>query len=47
MAHDLLAEADRLMYEAKGERTNHVARLRVRVENGSLVEIASSDAAGD
>src|SRR5688500_13386670 len=33
LAHDLLAEADRLMYEAKSERANHVARLRVRVEN--------------
>jgi GGDEF domain-containing protein len=45
LAHDLLAEADRLMYEAKGERVNHVARLRVRVENDSLVGLSPSDPA--
>jgi diguanylate cyclase (GGDEF)-like protein len=39
LAHDLLAEADRLMYEAKGERANHVARLRVRVHADALVEL--------
>jgi diguanylate cyclase (GGDEF)-like protein len=43
LAHDLLAGADRLMYEAKSERANHVARLRVRVERDALVEIPPSE----
>jgi len=43
LAHDLLAEADRLMYEAKSERVNHVARLRVRVENEALIQITTPE----
>jgi diguanylate cyclase (GGDEF)-like protein len=39
LANDLLAEADRLMYEAKGNRLDHAARLRVRIEGDSLVEL--------
>jgi len=39
IAHDLLARADKLMYEAKGERASHVYPLRVRLENGTLVEL--------
>ena len=38
LAHELLARADKLMYEAKGTRAEHVHRLGVRIENGSLVE---------
>ena len=41
LAHDLLAHADKLMYEAKGERADHVYRLRVRIQNGALVELGS------
>src|SRR5512145_1659540 len=37
LAHDLLARADTLMYEAKSERSAKVSRVRVRVENGALV----------
>lgn len=39
LAHDLLARADKLMYEAKGEHASHVYPLRVRIENGVLVEV--------
>jgi diguanylate cyclase (GGDEF)-like protein len=40
LAHDLLARADRLMYEAKGERASHVSTVRVRIEDGGLAEMA-------
>lgn len=40
LAHELLARADKLMYEAKGTRAEHVHRVGVRIENGSLVEEA-------
>jgi diguanylate cyclase (GGDEF)-like protein len=39
LAHDLLAEADRLMYGAKGERADHVAKVHVRVDGGTLLEL--------
>jgi diguanylate cyclase (GGDEF)-like protein len=38
LAHELLARADKLMYEAKGTRAEHVHRVGVRIENGSLIE---------
>jgi len=43
LAHDLLARADKLMYEAKSERAAQVSRVRVRVENGALVELAPDE----
>jgi len=43
LAHELLARADKLMYEAKGERASHVYPLRVRVEGGALVELTSDE----
>ena len=43
LAHDLLARADKLMYEAKSERASHVATVRVRIEDGSLVELLQDD----
>src|SRR3954471_15462309 len=43
LAHELLARADKLMYEAKGERASHVYPLRVRVENGALVELGPDE----
>src|SRR5688500_6392723 len=43
LANDLLAEADRLMYEAKGERANHVARLRMKIDGQAIVPITESD----
>jgi len=43
LAHELLARADKLMYEAKGEQADHVYPLRVRIEHGALVEMESDD----
>jgi diguanylate cyclase (GGDEF)-like protein len=43
LAHDLLARADTLMYEAKGERADHVFPIRVQIENGQLVELAADE----
>src|SRR5947208_5743808 len=37
LAADLIERADKLMYEAKSERTNHIYLLRARIENGALV----------
>jgi diguanylate cyclase (GGDEF)-like protein len=45
LAHDLLARADKLMYEAKGERASHIYTLRVMIENGGLVELADDELA--
>jgi diguanylate cyclase (GGDEF)-like protein len=39
LAHDLLARADELMYEAKGERASRIHPIRVHIQNGTLVEI--------
>jgi GGDEF domain-containing protein len=39
LAADLIQRADKLMYEAKGERANHIYLLRTRIENGMLVDI--------
>jgi diguanylate cyclase (GGDEF)-like protein len=44
LANDLLARADKLMYEAKGGRASQVYRTYVRVENGRLVDDASPGA---
>jgi diguanylate cyclase (GGDEF)-like protein len=39
LAAELIHRADKLMYEAKGRRSDHVHAVAVRVENGALVEI--------
>jgi GGDEF domain-containing protein len=41
LAADLIQRADKLMYEAKGERANHIYLLRAKVENGQLVDVSS------
>ena len=43
LAHDLLARADKLMYEAKGERATQVSCVRVRIDEGSLVEMSPDE----
>jgi diguanylate cyclase (GGDEF)-like protein len=43
LAHDLLARADKLMYEAKVERATKVSCLRVRIDGGMLVEVSPDD----
>jgi len=43
LAHELLARADKLMYEAKGERSSQVYPVRVRVENGAILELGPDE----
>src|SRR5207248_938752 len=45
LAADLIQRADQLMYEAKGQRANHIYLVRARLENGVLVEITSDQSA--
>ena len=39
LAHELLERADKLMYEAKHERADHIHPLSVRIDEGRLVEL--------
>jgi hypothetical protein len=39
LAQELLERADKLMYEAKQTRADHIHPLSVRIENGALVEL--------
>jgi diguanylate cyclase (GGDEF)-like protein len=39
LAQELLERADKLMYEAKHERADHIHPLSVRIENGALVQL--------
>jgi diguanylate cyclase (GGDEF)-like protein len=39
LAQELLERADKLMYEAKSERADHIHPLSVAIENGKLVEM--------
>jgi len=39
LAGELIQRADKLMYEAKGERASHSFALRMRISNGELVEM--------
>jgi GGDEF domain-containing protein len=49
IAHELLARADKLMYDAKGDRDrlhegpSQIAPIRVKIENGELVELAADE----
>jgi diguanylate cyclase (GGDEF)-like protein len=43
LAADLIQRADKLMYEAKGERASHIYLVRGRVENGELVDLTNDD----
>jgi len=43
LAQDLLSRADKLMYEAKEERTNDIRSLRVRLEKGVLIELGPDE----
>jgi diguanylate cyclase (GGDEF)-like protein len=42
LAADLIQRADKLMYEAKGERASHIYLVRARLENGVLCEITDA-----
>jgi diguanylate cyclase (GGDEF)-like protein len=39
LAQELLERADKLMYEAKNKRADHIHPLSVAIENGKLVEL--------
>jgi PleD family two-component response regulator len=43
LAHDLLGRADKLMYEAKGDRASHIYPVRVRIESGGLRELSDDE----
>jgi GGDEF domain-containing protein len=43
LASGLINEADKLMYEAKGERASHIFLMRARVSNGDLIELADDE----
>jgi diguanylate cyclase (GGDEF)-like protein len=43
----LIQRADKLMYEAKGQRASHIYLVRVRVENGELLEITDDEPAAE
>jgi diguanylate cyclase (GGDEF)-like protein len=43
LAADLIQRADKLMYEAKSERANHIYLLRAKLENGAVVDCLDGD----
>jgi GGDEF domain-containing protein len=43
LAGQLIQRADKLMYEAKGERASHIFLLRMKIENGELAELAEGE----
>jgi diguanylate cyclase (GGDEF)-like protein len=46
LAADLIQRADKLMYEAKGERATHIYLQCVRIHDGVLVEIPDGEQSG-
>jgi PleD family two-component response regulator len=45
LASSLITQADKLMYEAKGERASHIYIVRVKVDNGELARINDDEPA--
>ncbi|MGE0450607.1 MAG: GGDEF domain-containing protein [Vicinamibacterales bacterium] len=43
LAAALIQRADKLMYEAKGDRASHIYLLRAKVEQGDLVDVTDKD----
>jgi diguanylate cyclase (GGDEF)-like protein len=43
VAADLIQRADKLMYEAKSERANHIYLQRARIEDGMVVDALDTD----
>jgi len=39
----LIQRADKLMYEAKGQRASHIYLLRAEIKDGQLVDRAMGD----
>jgi PleD family two-component response regulator len=46
LAAALIQRADKLMYEAKGDRASHIYLTRTRIKNGELVEMTDEEAVG-
>ena len=44
LAAELIQRADKLMYEAKGQRANHIYLARVKLQDGALVDVPDGDA---
>ena len=47
LAAALIQRADKLMYEAKGERASHIYLMRLKVANGELAEVTDADPTSD
>jgi GGDEF domain-containing protein len=45
LSADLIQRADQLMYEAKGERANHIHLVRAKLDNGNIVDCLEADPA--
>jgi GGDEF domain-containing protein len=45
LSADLIQRADKVMYEAKNERANHIHLVRAKLENGVIVDCPDSDPA--
>ena len=43
LAADLIQRADKVMYEAKGERANHIHLVRAQVDGGAVVDLRDED----
>src|SRR3954470_839057 len=43
LAADLIQRADKVMYEAKSERANHIHLVRAKLENGVVVDMLDDD----
>jgi PleD family two-component response regulator len=43
LSAELIQRADRLMYEAKDQRANHIYLARMKIKDGALVEIRDGD----
>ncbi len=43
----MIQRADKLMYEAKGERASHIYLLRAQVSQGELVDITDEGTEGE
>jgi GGDEF domain-containing protein len=45
LSADLIQRADKVMYEAKGERANHIHLVRAKLDNGNIVDCLEADPA--
>jgi GGDEF domain-containing protein len=43
LAADLIQRADKLMYEAKGERSNHIHLVRAKIDEGAVIDVKNGD----